>query len=125
MAITLRLLITLMFMVALLIASVIPGRFQAGDSVFVWVVATTPSLVQNVLHVCLYAILTTLWAWTLEALESVPARLFVALTLAVGFGALMEWFQTSIPGRFGTFYDVMLNTVGATIGLLVATRVFK
>ncbi len=125
MAITMRLLITLMFMVALLIASVIPGRLQPGDSVFVWMVAATPGLVQNVLHVCLYAVLTTLWAWTLEPLESVPARLFVALTLAVGFGALMEWFQTSIPGRFGTFYDVMLNAAGATIGLVVATRLLK
>ncbi len=115
-----RLLITLVFMAILFAASAAPGRSQAGDSVFVWLIAATPSLLQKILHVCVYAALTILWAWSLESLQSNLARLILAMTLAVGFGALMEWHQTTVPGRFGTIFDVMLNAAGALAGLILA-----
>ena len=44
----------------------------------------------------------------------------IALIIAVAFGAVMEWCQTKVPGRYGTVYDVVLNTAGAVLGLLVA-----
>ena len=107
-------------MAALVAASVLPGRTQPGDSVFIWMLAATPTLLQKMLHVFVYAFLTVLWAWTLAGLEPMFLRLSAAVTLAVGFGALMEWLQTQVPGRFGTLYDVILNVVGAMIGLLAA-----
>ena len=107
-------------MAVLVIASVVPGETQPGDSVYVWMLAATPTLLQKILHVFVYAFLTLLWAWTLAGLEWMFLRLSSAVTLAVTFGALMEWLQTQVPGRFGTLYDVMLNAVGAMIGLLAA-----
>ena len=120
MSLTIRLLVTLAFMGALFAASAVPGRPQAGDSAFVWLIASIPTLLQKILHICVYATLTMLWAWTLESLQSNLVRLILAITLAVGFGALTEWYQTTVPGRFGTIFDVMLNAVGALTGLILA-----
>jgi VanZ family protein len=121
---SIRLWITLAFMIALLVLSVIPSRAQPGGSGFIWLVAVTPPLLQKTLHVFLYAILTLLWAWTLEAVDWITARLLVPIALAVVFGALMEALQAFIPGRYGTLYDVMLNALGAGAGLIIALMVF-
>lgn len=112
--------VTACFMVLLLAASIIPGRAQPGDSIFVWLVAKTPTLLQKALHLCLYCVLTLLWAWTLDAIQSKLHRFAVAVCIAICFGAAMEWFQTRVPGRFGTLYDVGLNAIGALLGLVAA-----
>ena len=69
---------------------------------------------------CLYATLVVLWAWTLDAIQSKSQRLIIAVTLAVCFGAAMEWFQTKVPGRYGTLVDVILNAAGALLGVVAA-----
>jgi VanZ family protein len=117
---TTRIVITLGFMALLMVASIIPGRAEPGDSVFIWLVAKTPTLLQKALHICLYAMLTLLWVWTLDAIQSKSQRLVIAVTVAVCFGATMEWYQTKVPGRFGTIFDVALNAVGALLGLFAA-----
>jgi len=119
-SLTTRIIITLCFMALLMIASIIPGRAEPGDSVFIWLVAKTPTLLQKTLHVCLYALLTLLWIWTLDAIQSKSQRLVIAITIAVCFGAAMEWYQTRVPGRYGTIYDVALNAGGALLGLCAA-----
>lgn len=119
-----RIIITLCFMALLLIASVIPGRAQPGDSVFIWMVAKTPTLLQKTLHVCLYAVLAMLWVWSLEAIQSKPQRMVIAIIVAVCFGAAMEWYQTKVPGRYGTIVDIGLNTAGALVGLIAALFLF-
>ena len=115
-----RILITVCFMALLLAASIIPGRAEPGDSVFVWLVAKTPTLLQKTLHVCLYGVLTFLLKWTLDATYAKPYAPVIAFAIAVFFGATLEWFQTKIPGRFGTIFDIALNAAGAAVGLLAA-----
>lgn len=117
---TVRIIITLSFMALLMIASIIPGRAEPGDSVFFWIVAKTPTLLQKALHLFLYCVLTLLWVWTLDAIQSKSRRLIIAVSVAICFGAVMEWYQTRIPGRFGTIYDVALNAAGAFLGLCAA-----
>lgn len=117
---TVRIIITLFFMALLLIASIIPGRAEPGDSVFIWMVAKTPTLLQKTLHILLYGVLTVLWVWTLDAIQSKSQRLVIAVVIAVCFGAAMEWYQTRVPGRFGSIFDVALNAAGAVIGLFAA-----
>ncbi|WP_405240429.1 VanZ family protein [Lentisalinibacter orientalis] len=116
--------LTLLLTLLLLVLSLIPGRAEPGDSVFVWAVAMTPTALQKLMHLLLYALLAFLWAWTLEALESVRVRFAVAAVLAASFGAAMELAQTYVPGRFGTLADVLLNGAGALLGLLLAWMVF-
>ena len=62
--------------------------------------------------------------WTIEPLSiTLSYRSFVAFTITVGFGAFNEWHQLKVAGRYGTITDVMLNAVGAALGLLIALLV--
>ena len=115
-----RITLTLFFMALLMLVSLIPGRPKPGDSVFIWLAAKTPTLIQKMLHFCLYGVLVLLLIWSLEGILSNTYRFLIAFIIAVAFGALMEWCQTKVPGRFGTINDVALNAAGAALGLLAA-----
>ena len=115
-----RCLITLAFMALVIVLSVIPGKSQTGDSVFIWLIANTPTPVQKLMHIAVYAALVFLWAWTLEHIESQVIRLVTAFALTVSLGVALEWYQTTVPGRFGTLIDVLLNVLGAVAGAIAA-----
>ncbi len=119
-SLTTRITLTLCFMALLTLVSLIPGHPKPGDSAFIWLVAVTPTLIQKVLHFCLYGVLALLLVWTLDNIQPRTYRFLIALFIAVSFGAVMEWCQTKVPGRFGTVYDVALNAAGAALGLLAA-----
>lgn len=106
-------------MALLMLLSLIPGHPKPGDFAFIWLIAKTPTLMQKVLHVCLYGVLALLLLWTFEGIESRAYRFLMSFVIAVAFGAVMEWCQTKVPGRFGTLSDVALNAAGAALGLLV------
>jgi VanZ family protein len=118
---TYRWLITILFVGLVVILSVTPGRAQAGDSIFVWLVVNTPTLLQKSMHVAIYAGLALLLMWSLEAVESLTTRISLTFVLTVSLGAVLEWYQTLVPGRFGTIIDALLNTIGVVAGLLVAS----
>ena len=113
--------LTLSFMTLVMFASLIPGDHKPGDSVFIWLVVSTPTLIQKMLHLFLYGVLALMLVWTLDGIQSRVYRFLMALIIAVAFGAVMEWCQTKVPGRFGTVYDVVLNAAGAALGLLAAS----
>ena len=111
---------TLTFVVIVVILSITPGKSQVGDSIFVWLVANTPTPLQKLMHFVIYAALVWLWAWTLEAIKSRNLRLLLAFVIAISLGSALEWYQTKVPGRFGTIVDALLNILGAIVGLVVA-----
>jgi len=116
-----RWLLTILFVGLVVILSVTPGRAQPGDSIFVWLVVNTPTPLQKFMHVAIYAALALLVMWSLEAVESRTARIALTFVLTVGLGAILEWYQTLVPGRFGTIVDALLNAIGAIAGLLLAS----
>jgi hypothetical protein len=118
--VTFRLLITLVVALVIVILSVTPGTSRPGDGLFVWLVVTTPTTIQKLMHLAAYGCLAFLWYWTLSFLESRPSRWLLALVLTVSIGAALEWYQTMVPGRFGTVMDAILNSIGAVVGLLAA-----
>ena len=115
-----RLIATLMLIAVIVALSIVPGRAQPGDSVFAWLVSVTPAPLQKLMHGVAYAALTLLWMWTLEKIVSVPTQIALGFAVPVGIGAVLEWYQTSVPGRFGTLKDIMINAVGSIVGLTVA-----
>ena len=120
MAIAVRLIATLMLIAVIVALSVLPGRAQPGDSAFVWLVSMTPAPLQKLMHGVAYAAVALLWMWTLEKMNPMPLRMALTFTLSVGIGAVLEWYQTSVPGRFGTLSDAILNAVGSLVGLIAA-----
>lgn len=107
-------------MALLVVASLVPGRARADDSMLVRIVARTPKSLQKILHVGLYGVLAIILVWTLEVVEPDAPRFAAAFGIAVGLGAAMEWCQKRVPGRFGTLSDVGLDASGALLGLLAA-----
>ena len=111
---------TLVMLILIVTVSVVPGQARPGDSVFAWLVSATPTSLQKLLHVLAYSVLAFLCLGTLDEFEPRPIRIKAALAIAIGAGALLEWYQISVPGRFGTVTDVILNAFGATFGVLGA-----
>ncbi len=116
-----RLIITLGLMIVIFALSATPGRSGPGDSMVVRLVATIPSPIPKLMHVLFYAGLAWLWFWTLADLVPQPHyRGLSAFLVATAYGAFNEWYQLRVPGRYGCLSDVMLNSAGAALGLLVA-----
>lgn len=113
-----RFAITLVFAGIVVALSITPGIERPGDSIFSWLVVNTATPLQKAMHVATYAILAALWMWSLETIESRFVRAAIALAATVGLGAVLEWCQTMVPGRFGTAADVFLNFIGAVVGLV-------
>lgn len=107
-------------MALLVLASLIPGQTKLGDFAFIGLFRKTPTLLQKILHVCLYGVLAMLLFWTFEGIQSRDYRFLISYLTAVVFGAVMEWCQTKVSGRFGTVHDVAINAAGAALGLLAA-----
>jgi VanZ family protein len=118
-----RLLTTIAFVLVIAALSLVPGNPKPGDSAFVWAIAKVPSLLQNVMHVILYGALTVAWVWTLVVVQPNRTRLrFSAAAIVVTLGAALEAGQLIVPGRFGSMADVLLNTFGVMMGIIVASR---
>ena len=115
-----RWVITVIFAAIVIALSISPGVERPGDNLFVWVIVRTPTLIQKIMHVATYAALAMSWMWTLASIESRLVRIALTIIATIGLGAILEWQQTRVPGRFGTVFDVALNAVGAVIGLALA-----
>lgn len=115
-----RWIVTLAYVGVIIALSIAPGIEKPGDSVFSWLVVNTATPLQKIMHVAVYAALAAVWMWTLAPVESRATRIALTLAATLGLGAILEWHQTTVPGRFGTVTDVLLNLVGAIIGLLIA-----
>lgn len=112
-------------LVALVIGlSIAPGVARPGDSVFVWLAANTATPLQKAMHVVIYALLAVAWVWTLQSVGPKPLRYILAFVVTLGLGAILEWQQTRIPGRYGTLGDVLLNFIGIVLGLLGTLLLF-
>lgn len=114
----LRLPVALVYMAAILWMSSVPGVISEDATpmhrMFMWI----PSTVQNLLHVPVYAGLAFVWCGVLSLRLSRPWHIFVgAFLITVGFGIVDEWYQSFIPGRFASVGDILVNALGAVVGI--------
>jgi len=104
-------------MLVIMALSILPGDPRMDDFKFVWFASSVPNVLKKVAHVVCYGGLAWLWFWALAGIGDTRRRLTVAFVVAVGYGAALEWVQTMVPGRYGTLFDVLVNTIGAVAGL--------
>ena len=74
-------------------------------------------------HVTGYALLTALWAWTLQGVVRRPLVWAVGISLA--YACTDEFHQTFVHGRNGTPVDVGVDAIGmaiASLAILLAER---
>lgn len=82
-------------------------------------------IARKMAHVLLYSSLgffCSVYLSSLAYFKGYPKRRVLTFTLLVCFiyGILDELHQSFIPGRGATFFDVLLDTIGGVIGVLVS-----
>ena len=105
-----------------ILVSILPSGDQVSANAFQWIAQSPPPMLQNVMHVVVYAALAWSVAWSLEGYASWRRRAATAFLACLALGIALEWLQTLVPGRFGTLLDVGLNMIGVLLGLQVARR---
>ena len=109
------------YMGLVLALSSIPGTPQPDEpesyALFRWV----PPRLQNLLHLPEYALLAWLWCRALGASDGLsgPARLAVAAVVSIAFAFIDEAYQMTIPGRYASLTDLLLNTIGVAGGIWI------
>jgi len=118
----LRLLLPLAYTAAIFALSSIPDTetpANALESALRW---ASPEL-QNLLHIPLFGGLAWCWDWGLRGwIRADRRRSAVALALTLAWSVLDELHQTTVPGRFGSLTDVLLNATGAVLALAWTVR---
>jgi hypothetical protein len=100
-----------------LLSSVIPMHGRVGH--FSLAVGLTP-IVQNLLHVPVFAVLTILWLQLMRGYSMTPYTKFLLVIIsALSFGIINELIQSVIPGRYPGLVDLGLNLIGVILGALV------
>jgi hypothetical protein len=109
-----------MYIVMIFGLSSIPGSPPARDHVWLhWILG----MLQNSLHIPLFAGLTWLFRWSLTAVtDNKRLLIFLAFILTVGYGIFDEWHQSFTPYRTSSFSDVMLDITGAILALWLFSK---
>ncbi|HPN72924.1 MAG TPA: VanZ family protein [Candidatus Omnitrophota bacterium] len=78
-----------------------------------------PDHFDKVLHFAAYGSLAFLSAWGIKSSGVIPSfkNTAFALILIIGYGILIELFQSFVPGRETCLYDALFNSGGAAAGL--------
>jgi len=77
-----------------------------------------PKPLQKLAHVVAYGSLGAAWFWALDGGTW-------ALALTTAYAGIDEVHQTSVPGRFGTPWDVALDSASAGMALVIMRRLRK
>ncbi len=80
------------------------------------------AIVKNSGHFAAYFVLGALVFRAVGPLRTSAAGLLAVVFICVAYAVFDEVHQTFVPGRFGTWSDVIIDTSGALAGLWAASR---
>lgn len=75
-----------------------------------------------VAHFVEYAVLAGLIVFAMSPRKTLAVRIVIAVLLATAFGVMDELHQSFTPGRTPDVMDVVVDSVGATLGASVVGR---
>jgi len=109
------LIVSFAYMAALFMASSLPDKAGSKN-----ILSDVPSLFQNFLHIPAFGVLTLLW---IRILKTYRIRYRLAIMVGAGiallYGAGLEIYQATVPGRFPSMVDLLLNLVGIFLSVLI------
>lgn len=118
----LRVVVPLAYMAAIFALSSIPDTITPETSLERALHWVSPGF-QNLLHIPLFGGLAWCWQWGLRGwIHNDTRRIAVALALTLAWAILDELHQTTVPGRFGSLTDILLNALGAVLALAWTVR---
>jgi VanZ family protein len=111
------LIILFIYMLVLFIASSLPDTSGSAH-----ILSGLSSLSQNFLHVPAFGFLTLLWMETLKK-HRIQYRQAVIISSGISmlYGSSLELYQSTIPGRFPSMIDIMLNFAGIFLLVVIYT----
>jgi VanZ family protein len=77
---------------------------------------------RKIVHASEYALLALLWWRALRTVMSATQALVLAAAIAIGYSITDELHQTTIHGRNGTPVDVLIDSCGALLAVLLVHR---
>ena len=117
------LVVILLYMSAIFALSSVPGDPDPTAAGVYLVFAWLPPHLQNLLHIPLFSGLAWLWCRTLEGRKWSGAKVaWLAFLLSLFYGMADELHQSFVPGRTANMADMLLNGVGAILGVIVYLR---
>lgn len=123
------LLLPLILLVAIWIFSAMPGAISNSQSLpFAHSLHLPHALVRKLAHIFIYAILGVTWfIYYRSIIKRHDLLLVIILSLLSCFlsAALDEFHQSFVPHRSGLITDVLIDTLAASIGILLALFVAK
>ena len=85
-----------------------------------------PFWLQDLSHLPLFCVLAWLWSWFLGPPYSLSSALMnKALLLSLGYGIFNELIQAFIPQRFPSMGDLVMNSLGVTLGVYLHSFLSK
>ena len=107
----------ILLMTLIFILSSIP--MQQDDEQLKFLSILNPTI-QNFLHVPLYGFLSYLWLKSFVNTNfSMSNKICLTLAITLLYGFFDEFHQTLIPGRYGCITDVVFNSSGIVLGIIV------
>ncbi|WP_455057766.1 VanZ family protein [Jutongia sp.] len=76
-------------------------------------------------HMTEYAVLAVLWLGVLAGEEITRKRALIAIALTALYASTDEFHQLFVPGRSGQVRDVLIDSCGAAIGVLIVWGIIK
>jgi VanZ family protein len=79
-------------------------------------------LAEKSVHVALFLVLGTLLWMAIKAIEDIPRKIVVILSLGLLIGSASEFLQRFFPGRDPSVRDVLINLGSTAVGVAVSLR---
>jgi VanZ family protein len=83
---------------------------------------TADLILRKIAHAAVYGLLWFLWWRALRGFGADGYAVAAAMAITVGYAISDEWHQSFVEGRHGSPVDVLIDTAGASLAALVATR---
>jgi len=108
--------IALVLSIFILIVSLVPINNKLLDEI---------KYSDKVIHVLFYLTLCLSWLFYFKTKNKIKQKFIIALGIFV-YGIIIEVLQSDFTTyRTGSLYDVLANTVGIVIGLLIFKKLYK
>lgn len=79
-------------------------------------------VLRKIAHATIYALLFLLWWRALRGFGIDGRAVAAAMLITVGYAISDEWHQSFVLGRHGSPVDVLIDTAGASVAALWASR---
>jgi len=119
-----RLIAPILYGTCIYLLSSIPGNLSSNSNPS-FLLSLVPSSLQNLLHIPLFAGLTSCLLWALAPIKRQKQTYLIVLAVSLVFAVSDEVHQMYVPGRFGSMSDAILDSIGIVLSIFIHKKKFS